>query len=139
MMAAYLRKKARMPYVPNDPATDRRISRLSLISSASTLYQHDDIPDPDKVLAAARLWEQYVYEGPGAEVRPEAPPPVQFTANGTVVSTTSALVCAECGEPVAGVTFKKTPPWTAEHLAQQGLNKYGQVLCKTHYFGRAKV
>ena len=120
-----------MPY-SNDPATDRRIVRQSLLSTVGRLYNAEP-PTPEKAIEIARIWEAYVYEGA------EAPPPVQFTANGTAVSTTSALVCAECGEPVAGVTFKKTPPWTAEHLAQQGLNKYGQVLCKTHYFGRAKV
>ena len=135
MMAAYLRKKARMPYVPSDPAESLRIVRQSLLSTVGRLYNAEP-PTPEKAIEIARIWEAYVYEPLQGQ---DTPPPVQFTANGTAVSTTSALVCAECGEPVAGVTFKKTPPWTAEHLAQQGLNKYGQVLCKTHYFGRAKV
>jgi len=123
----------------NDADTQYRIIRQSLISSATRLYQND--PDPDKVLEVAREWEKWIYEPlPAGYVTP--------VPNGTVTPTSApasgpapvALVCAECGNPLTPVTFKaKGTSWSAEHLAQQGLSKYGQVLCKAHYFGKKPV
>lgn len=118
-----------MPY-SSDPAESRRIVRQSLISSATRLHQNDP-KTPEEIIEIARIWEAYVYE---------AGPATQYTPNGTEThAPVGVTLCAECSQPLGEVKFKKGSPWTAEHLAQQGLSKYGQALCKTHFFGRAKV
>lgn len=114
----------------NDPAESRRIVRQSLLSTVGRLYNNDP-KTPEEAIEIARIWEAYVYEG--------TPPAVQFTANGTEVTPSAVLLCAECNKPLTEVAFKKGSPWSAEHLAQQGLAKYGKALCKTHYFGRSKA
>lgn len=118
-----------MAYGPNDPATDRRISRLSLISSAANLYAQKG--DPADVLSAAQMWESWVYA-------------VQESANGRTITTVPiapapvapGLVCSICGALLTEVSFKKGNTWTPEYLAQQGQAKYATILCKQHYFGK---
>lgn len=123
-----------MAYGQNDPATDRRISRLSLISSAANLYAGSKLVDPDIVLTTAKGWEAWVYDGQpvvsgnGTETfAPAMPAPVL------------APTCAECGNPLTEVRFKTGNTWTPETLAQLGQQKYGRVLCKQHYFGKKPV
>jgi len=120
-------------YASNDPATDKRISRLSLVSSAASFYAGNSDADLDTVLDAAKAWETWIYEGqPVAQTT--APPAVQYTSNGKEV--TRGPTCAVCGNPLTEVAFKKGNTWPIDYLAQQGITKYGQVLCKQHYFGK---
>lgn len=121
-----------MAYASNDPAESRRIVRQSLISSATRLQQNDP-KTPEEIIEIARIWEAYVYEGqPVAQTT--APPAVQYTSNGKEV--TRGPTCAVCGNPLTEVAFKKGNTWPIDYLVQQGLSKYGQILCKAHYFGK---
>jgi hypothetical protein len=116
----------------NDPATDRRISRLSLISSGANLYSQK-IADPNLVLAAAQMWETWVYSGQATLDSIAA-----AAANGvepTPVPIATGPVCAECGNPLTEVQFKTGKTWTVQQLADFGMGKYGKFLCKQHYFG----
>lgn len=114
-----------MAYGQNDPATDRRISRLSLISSAANFYAGKSA-DPNVVLNAAIGWEEWVYQGQPAVTNgvSEAPAPEP------------APTCAMCGNPLTPVQFKNGNVWPIPYLVTQGQTKYGQILCKTHYFGK---
>jgi hypothetical protein len=114
-----------MAYGQNDPATDRRISRLSLISSAANFYA-GKTADPAVPLATAQEWEAWVYEG-----MPAAPSNGAYTP-----APASVPMCAECNAALTPVNFKKGNSWPVEQLASQSLSKFGKVLCKTHYFGR---
>lgn len=43
------------------------------------------------------------------------------------------LLCEQCGEQLQTVTFKDNTSWAPQRLAEYGVNKYGKVLCMTHY------
>jgi hypothetical protein len=114
-----------------EAAKDRRISRLSLISSAANLYS-EKIADPQLVLAAAQMWESWIYgdvvvTNGTATVTSPAPAPA---------SSPSGPVCDECGQPLTEVAFKTGKTWTVQQLADFGMAKYGKALCKQHYFGK---
>ena len=119
----------------NDPATDRRISRLSLLSSAADLYAQK-IADPQLVLAAAQMWEAWVYAEPavvvtnGVAMQSLPLPPSTLPTVGA-----PAGVCAVCTTPLSEVKFKSGPSWQAWQLAEKSQAKYGKLYCKTHYFG----
>ena len=114
-----------MAYGQNDPATDRRISRLSLISSAANLYA-GKTADPSIVLQAAQEWESWIY----------AVQSMPTPSNGSAPPPEAVPACEECGNPLTQVMFKNGNAWSIAHLASQGSTKFGRVLCKTHYFGK---
>ena len=120
-----------MAYTPDDPAKDRRITRLSLIGSAADCVKN--IPDANDiqsveqaVLTLAMAWESWILEfSPGmGETGPPAP---------------LSLVCATCALPLGVVAFRDGRKWSPNELAQNGMNRHGRVLCKTHYFEANKT
>lgn len=120
-----------MPGYEPDPAKDRRISRLSLISSAANLYAQK-IADPVLVLQAAQMWENWIYGAEGAMTQ---------QSNGATAQPLAPVqtgpVCAVCGNPLTEVKFKSgKADWSVQDLANNGQAKYGQILCKAHYFGK---
>lgn len=116
-----------MAYGPNDPATDRRISRLSLISSAANLFS-GKTTDPAVVLNAAIDWEEWVYAGVPAQSNGVAAP-----------AAPTVPTCAECGVALTPVHFRTGNTWPVELLASRSQEKFGKVLCKQHYFGKKPV
>lgn len=115
-----------MAYTPDDPAKDRRITRLSLVSSAAIVVANlKEVDTPaqatDTVLALARDWEKWILEfSPGMG---EEPPPAALP-----------LVCAQCALPLSVVQFRDGRKWGLQQLAENGMSRHGKVLCKTHYF-----
>jgi hypothetical protein len=130
-------------YQAAQAAKDRRISRLSLISSASTLYG-SKIADPQLVLNAAKMWEVWVYDDGfptlprevvnGPTVAPAYPTDVTVPTPPPAAPT--GPVCAVCGNPLTEVSFKTGKHWSVQELANYSQSKYGQLLCKSHYFGK---
>ena len=132
-----------MAYGASDPATDRRIVRQSLLSTVGRLYNNDSPPPtPERAIEIARIWEAYVYEGtpaPTGNGTETFAPAMPVPTLPYVPSPASVPLCDVCGAALTPVTFKKGNVWTVEQLANLGREKYGQVLCKQHYFGKKPV